>query len=265
MEDNQQFHEDLPVCPSFSSYSTSKFADIADKVAKEVNRDDEVLSIDDDDSDLDFSFVRCDEGIIIRRDAEFTHAFPIFNSDLPIRVNKESDISTLNVSLKKLFLDEDEEHDPPSSSSSSSETDELETIPPESYCVWKPKEVEASPITCKKSRSTGSGSKRWKLRDLLYNRSNSDGKSAFIFLKEKQKSSKVEMISDQRLKQVKEEKRVPSSSSSSSPAASYMQLIYTRNRAIKESEKRKTYLPYKRDLVGFYTTVNGIGRGFPAF
>ncbi|XP_031106037.1 uncharacterized protein LOC116010679 [Ipomoea triloba] len=84
--------------------------------------------------------------------------------------------------LRKLFTEERETL----SSCSSSEADELDGVPAETYCVWRPKPADdqLSPGRCKKSNSTGSGSgssKRWKFRDLLY-RSNSDGKDAFVFL-----------------------------------------------------------------------------------
>ncbi|MCD7448395.1 hypothetical protein HAX54_041548 [Datura stramonium] len=59
---------------------------------------------------------------------------------------------------------------------------DLEGIPPGTYCVWRPRSAEESPSElCKKSNSTGSSSKRWKLRDFLH-RSNSDGKETFVFL-----------------------------------------------------------------------------------
>lgn len=84
--------------------------------------------------------------------------------------------------LRKLFS---EERQTPSSCSSS-EADELEGVPAETYCVWRPKSADdqLSPGRCRKSNSTGSGSgssKRWKFRDLLH-RSNSDGKDALVFL-----------------------------------------------------------------------------------
>ncbi|KAK6155194.1 hypothetical protein DH2020_009442 [Rehmannia glutinosa] len=55
-----------------------------------------------------------------------------------------------------------------------------ENIPAGTYCVWRPKGADQpSPSRCKKSKSTGSASKRWKFRDLL--RSNSEGKDSFVF------------------------------------------------------------------------------------
>ncbi|URE20717.1 hypothetical protein MUK42_03401 [Musa troglodytarum] len=59
-------------------------------------------------------------------------------------------------------------------STSSSEADEIEKIPPETYCVW-------TPGRCKKSSSMGS-LLRWRIRDLMGRRSHSDGKEKFVFL-----------------------------------------------------------------------------------
>ncbi|KAK4753015.1 hypothetical protein SAY87_021813 [Trapa incisa] len=61
-------------------------------------------------------------------------------------------------------------------SCSSSESDELEGVRPETYCIWVPQEAREK--HCRKSSSTGSGSRRWKLKNLLLNRSNSDGRAA---------------------------------------------------------------------------------------
>ncbi|XP_047312854.1 uncharacterized protein LOC124916166 [Impatiens glandulifera] len=266
--------KDLFVCPSFSSYSADRFADIAAKVGEELRTEGEEIDEEDDD-DFEFSFVRCcdDDHDFGGGDNEFGEVFPIFNRDLLINVNQGGEVSSdalsIKIPLKKLFL-EDREGDP-SSSSSSSEVDELEAIPSETYCVWKPKAIEASPSTCNKSRSTGSGSKRWKLRDLL-GRSNSDGKNAFVFLTpkrdQKQKSSeKMEILEERRNSKNKEKAKVKRVLlSSPSPAPEMQQPVYLRKRGgMKEGDKRKSYLPYRKDLVGFFTSVNGIGRSFPPF
>lgn len=301
MEEDEQLklplnYEDLPACPSFSSYSANGFSDIAAKLGQEHRADAESgeeiepwnVSTDVEDEDFEFSFVRCDDHDLTADDLigggeEFREVFPIFNRDLVNIVNQGGEVSTdtptLQISLKKLFLEEREEGDRSSSSStSSSEVDELESIPSETYCVWKPKAIEASPTTCNKSRSTGSGSKRWKLRDLL-GRSNSDGKSAFVFLTpkrdQKQKTEKVEIYEQRRnsvtksWKKAKEKKVVSGVEKLWPPAQAQgqtMQPVYLRKRGMKEgSDKRKSYLPYRKDLVGFFTSVNGFSRSFPPF
>ncbi|KAL4588830.1 hypothetical protein LXL04_001726 [Taraxacum kok-saghyz] len=64
------------------------------------------------------------------------------------------------------------------------EADELEALPAETYCMWRPKaDCGSLPAMTKikKSSSTGSGSKRWGIRYLLW-RSKSDGKEPVVLL-----------------------------------------------------------------------------------
>lgn len=69
-----------------------------------------------------------------------------------------------------------------SSSFSSSDVDELDEIPPGTYCVWKPNSVSAEAEEGRWRKSTSTGSlKQWRLRDLIH-RSSSDGrKDRFVF------------------------------------------------------------------------------------
>ncbi|KAG9149636.1 hypothetical protein Leryth_022925 [Lithospermum erythrorhizon] len=146
----------------------------------------------------------------------------------------------MKVPLRKLFTEDEEAP----SSSSSSEVDEMEAIPPGTYCVWKPKVVEASHSTCKKSKSTGFGSKRWKLRDLL-RRSNSEGKDSFVFLTKNRKSTETTATTTTAEKSVE-------------PPPDRRRTFMRGD----ETPKRKAYLPYRQDFVGFFTTVNTLGRNF---
>ncbi|KAL0431658.1 UNVERIFIED_CONTAM: hypothetical protein Sradi_0791800 [Sesamum radiatum] len=194
--------EDVYICPSFNSYSSDRLAEIAVRVAVEKSEED---TGDDDDGDFEFALVREDKEVSA---AEFLYGgqigriFPVFNRDLLI--DKDGDqLSTISeekildpsiaIPLSKLFIEEDQERDSPASCSSS-EADELENIPAGTYCVWRPKMAESPmPSQCKKSKSTGSASKRWKFRDLL-RRSNSDGKDSFVFLTPKRREEKPEKL-----------------------------------------------------------------------
>lgn len=125
----------------------------------------------------------------------------------------------------------------------------------EMYCAWAGKAVEASPERCKKSNSTGF-SKLFRFRDLL-NRSNSDGRDAFVFLNgsattaEKRESTSEKKIGGEvgaaKPKTKKGEKGETSSLADH----------YRRNRALREGDRRRTYLPYKPEVVGFFTNVHG--------
>lgn len=273
-----QDSEAITFCPSFNSYSSDKFAEIADKVTKESIRDhDDERPVsneldDDDDDDFEFSLVRGDSDVTADQIfGQVRQVFPIFNRDLLIRDDQDRDakpdVSTLRLPLKKLFIEDRDDRD--SVSSCSSEADELEGVPSGTYCVWRPKEVEGSPSRCKKSNSTGSVSKRWKLRDLI-RRSNSAGKDAFVFLTPKNTEHKAEKI--EHVEKSKEKrnsgdavKLKTKGGEKVSPSSSAHEAFYVRNRASKEGDKRKSYLPYRQDLVGFFANVNGMGKSFPPF
>ncbi|KAL5709692.1 hypothetical protein ACHQM5_020350 [Ranunculus cassubicifolius] len=200
--------------PSFSSYSSNRFAEIAAKVSEEffdqreelglegdldeetieksVLEDDEnekesvVDEDEEDDEDFEFAVVSRDTNTSpisadeIFSDGQIKPVYPVFNRHLLFAGNEEDfakfrEGSSIRLPLKKLFI---EERDP---SSSTSSEDDLDALPDGTYCVWTPtKSVPPSPEMRKKSNSTGS-SKRWRFRDLLH-RSNSDGKDAYVFL-----------------------------------------------------------------------------------
>lgn len=208
--------------------------------------------------DFEFSLVLGDEHVSAEDTAsEGRLVFPLFNRDLLIKdeadreavakVDDEED--ACSASLGKLFINEREE----SASSSSSEVYESESEAPGVFCAWRPKmDIGSSPLSkCKKSSSTGSGSKRWRIRDLL-RRSNSEGKEPMVLLTPK----KVEIP-----KQKKNSGEVSIVSGKSKP--SIHELFYVQQRAKREGGKRKSYLPYRQGLVGFFTNVNGKGNKFP--
>lgn len=204
--------------------------------------------------------------------------FPVFDQTLLYR-SGESEVKddskqkqSLRPPLRKLFVEE------------RSELEEEEEEPVGPFCEWSSdnKTVkEATPEPCKKSNSTGF-SKLWRFREFL--RSSSDGRDAFVFLnnnnnnnndnntresdtgkksskradksREKptgtqttpgQKTSKVE-----KLVKVSGNKRVKAET-----VTSVYEKYYVRNR---EGDKRRPYAPYRQDVVGFFTNVNGLSR-----
>lgn len=273
-----QESNDQLLCPSFNSYSSDKLAEIAAKVSDQYNREsrlnEDEAALDEDNEDFVFSLVTdySADGVIL--DGKIHPIFPIFNRDLLIDdddeqiTNRDSVSQTLRLPLKKFFLDETEA----TSCSSSSDADELESIAPGTYCVWRPNLVDKSPSRCKKSSSTGSISKRWNLRHLL-RRSNSEGKeSPYVFLTPKNggeksgKGERVEMSKERRNDGVKVAGKVKANGVGEKLSAH--EVFYVRNRAMKEGDKRKSYLPYRQDLVGFFATVGTlgpVGKTFPPF
>ncbi|KAI3463004.1 hypothetical protein Pfo_019667 [Paulownia fortunei] len=266
--------EDVYICPSFNSYSSDRLAEIAVRVTVERSNDAAGNEGYAGDDDFEFALVRQDEEVLTTEEFFYNRqsgpVFPVFNRDLLL--NNDGELSTssekkmlessIAIPLSKLFIEEDHERDYPPSCSSS-EADELENIPAGTYCVWRPKMAESPlPSQCKKSKSTGSASKRWKLRDLL-RRSKSDGKESFVFLTPKHREEK----SDKSIQPSKKanEKGSSSVSGGGPGSTSAHEAFYVRNRAMKEGDKKKSYLPYRQDLVGFFANVNGLRRSFPHF
>ncbi|XP_054780408.1 uncharacterized protein LOC129288076 [Prosopis cineraria] len=284
---NQQDPQDSFLCPSFNSYSTDKLADVADRVAREqFRRHDHAVAADS----ADFEFVTfrkaADEVFF---DGRVGPVFPVFDRDLlkddvigRRSSDAEEDALALQFSMRKLLIDDEDpalaDRDPPSSSSS--DVDDLESIPPGTYCVWTPKTAKASPSRCEKSNSTGtssSSSKKWKLLDLL-RRSNSDGKESFVFLTPsasmKKKEARAENSKEQwssgsslSISKVagKQKAKGQGNSGDIVKKMSAHEAFYLRNRELKKVDRRKSYLPYRQDLVGFFANVHGLGKPFTPF
>ncbi|XP_075515653.1 uncharacterized protein LOC142550311 [Primulina tabacum] len=254
MKNNQ---EDAYMCPSFSCYSADKLADIVAKVAM----DDEE---NEHDEDFEFNLIREDEEVVVY-DGQILSMFPVFNGDLKEGFDSES----LGIPVNNILIDDREEKEERSDRnqlplSSSSEGNELESVPPGTYSIWRPK---AAAVLCKKSKSTGSTSWSWKLSDIL-RRSNSDGKDNYVFLTPKhrghdhQKPQKI--IESSKVQKVAGTK--PVSGGGGAPGSpSPHEVLYTWNRAMNAEKRKKSYLPYRQGLVGFFTNVNGFSRSFPHF
>jgi hypothetical protein len=202
------------------------------------NEEDEVEDEDDD----EFTFVFADpDGSPISADDVFDNGqirpiFPIFGQDLHFTDDYDNESGNRSP-VRKIFVE--------SVSSSETETSSSSAAAEGTYCEWNPKKTV-------KSNSTGS-SKLWKLRDPKL-RSNSDGKDAFVFLN----PAKVEKTSSGETKNVnvvvKKVKMVKGKTTPSAHEKHYMM-----SKARKESDKRKSYLPYRQELFGFFSSTNGLG------
>lgn len=281
-------------CLSFNSYSSDQLACTAAKVGKEEanNRvavfsnqnDNESTSNrceEEDNDDFEFVLVRSNlnDCTTIDGDREVAFpVFPVFDRDLLLNYENESnnqrngpeDVTSaaVRLPLKNMFIDE---RDPPSSS----EEDELDEVSPGNFCVWLPQRSSPSPSAspsqsiCKKSNSTGSSSKlRWRLRDLLHlRRCSSDGKESLIFLNPDHRHHNNNNINLGRKKEEKMDKGkiVAAKAGKGKEKASAHEMFYVRNKALKEGDKRKSYLPYRQGLFGFFANLNGLGSNFPPF
>ncbi|KAK4402786.1 hypothetical protein Sango_1019300 [Sesamum angolense] len=182
--------------------------------------------------------------------------FPLFNRDLLFSgEDSVAAAAALHESLpmrppvKKVFVETSEEN-----GQVTPENDDVSGL----YCEWSErKAVEASPEACKKSNSTGF-SKIWRFKDLL-GRSNSDGRDAFVFLNNAhpppppsaaEQSTKGDEKSERTQLKEKAKKGKTAAVRVSAHEA------YLRSKA-KGEERRRSYLPYRPELMGFFTNVSG--------
>jgi len=271
------------LCPSFSTYSSNNINDVVQQV---TNENDNSHSQNDND---DFEFVAFHNH---RRN--LTHdAFPIFNRDGDERRN--SDAAEISNSLKILLIGNEKEER--NRVPSTEVEDDLDLIPAESYCLWTPNSspiasLPASPMNspikfkksnsngspklpiaspmnslckCKKSNSTGSSSSsssssRWKFLSLL-RRSKSDGKESLnLLIPAKKENLKVISGGNGSGEKNVAGKKIPATEKKTPATVSAMEVFYRR----KKEMRVKSYLPYKKELIGFSVGFNAnIGRGFP--
>ncbi|EYU22496.1 hypothetical protein MIMGU_mgv1a011428mg [Erythranthe guttata] len=163
--------------------------------------------------------------------------------------------------VKKVFVETKEVEAPAATSSSAG--DDVISGP---YCEWtsnRRRAVEASPPpeVCKKSNSTGF-SKIWRIKEFA-GRCNSDGRDAFVFLNNGSAppqppaaaAAKAEVKAEIKTEQQSTVKIIRKVKKSKTASLSPHE-VYLRSKA-KGEERRRSYLPYRPELVGFFTNVNG--------
>lgn len=204
----------------------------------EVEEENEHEKEEEEDEEFSFMLVNSNGSPISADDAfdngQIRPLFPIFNQDLLFSDDYDGGVH-LPINL---FVPEDSLPPPMSPS-----TEKL-AAPEGPYCEWNPKSAV-------KSNSTGF-SKLWRFRDVKL-RSNSDGKDTFVFLNQAPAAKPAEKVRNVMLKKVEVKKGKTTSSSAH-------EKHYVMNRAKKESDKRKSYLPYRQDLFGFFATSHGLSR-----
>lgn len=239
---------------------------------------------DEDEDEFEFAFVcRDSSSSPISADDIFCNGqirpvYPVFDrsllqqNDVVLEASRDSKAPTATTTptptptrrrqpLRKLMFEEERDS---MASCSSSEADELDGLPPETFCVWTPKAAaEASPRgSCKKSNSTGS-SKRWKFRQLL-RRSNSEGKDMFVFLTPTKKAPQKASSGGDVKVAGKGSALQGVSVAGDGAVAHEAHAHYVKSRASsvgKEDEKKKSLLP----LVGLFANVNGLGKSLHPF
>ncbi|KAF6997801.1 hypothetical protein CFC21_013981 [Triticum aestivum] len=223
--------------------------------------------------------------------------YPVFGRRPSARASSAGDVDGLPPApterrtrgqLGRLFLEETRAWNSSSSSSSTGSTAStsslssaattddgdgdggLEGAAPESYCVWAPggggggKSSESPrPPRAGKSGSTGSSVARWRrISDLVVGRSQSDGKEKFLFLPvnppKQQQESKPKPRPNPAAGGTKKK------GSEIGTVAAAHRMAYGAKAGVgvaaNGATPRRTFLPYREELVGFFANVNGISR-----
>ncbi|KAM0009160.1 hypothetical protein Hdeb2414_s0095g00791301 [Helianthus debilis subsp. tardiflorus] len=246
--------------------------------ASETEDDDEEDEEEEDDGDFTFMCVADNDNgngsLTALENGQIRNVFPLFDQSLlltgdyddgnrrfPIDVpvdkvfiesprrspsdNGETDGSVrrlpIEVPVDKVFIES-----PRRSSSDNGETDGTGTL----RRLQNESEIN-------KSNSTGF-SKLWRFRNNEMNRSNSDGRDAFVFLESSVTGTTTATTSDGKPNGVKvnvgKGKGVKKGKKSTASAHE----VYLKQKGGQtEEERRRSYLPYRPGLMGFFTNVNG--------
>lgn len=216
-----------------------------------------------DDEDFEFAIISDGIGDVTGADEIFHQGmirpvYPVFGRDFFLVSDNGDGVDDVEkrkkvrgVSLRKLMIEEGSNNyvmDDFPSFSSSSESDDLEKLPEGSYCVWRPGSVR-SPEMKKKSKSTGNSSNRLlSLRDFIIGRSHSDGKKKFHLVTS---SPSPQLETKKEMKQRQGENKLY-----------YVKRGEDKATAVEDQRQR---LPYKKELIGIFTGVNGTTRGLHPF
>ncbi|KAF7124338.1 hypothetical protein RHSIM_Rhsim12G0118800 [Rhododendron simsii] len=227
---SEEFHRELTLDASVDD----------DRTGESPPSDEESDGYDEEDDD-DFSFWCAGNGdeSPVSADDLFHNGqirpmypmFPMFDQSLLSSADSKVDLPR-RPPVKKVFVEAKDASPPPVEGGE------------ETFCEWSGKAVEALPEICKKSNSTGF-SKLFRFRDLL-NRSNSDGRDAFVFLNGSTAGSpKRESTSSEKKVGATAEGTKGKARKGGKGETSSMSAHYSRNRALREGDRRRTYLPYR--------------------
>ncbi|RCV16476.1 hypothetical protein SEVIR_3G143800v4 [Setaria viridis] len=168
--------------------------------------------------------------------------YPVFGRPRsPPRPAPEPVTATARVPLGRLLL-VDREPTP-------AEDGDLDSVPAEMYCPWSPgwAAAAASPARCKKSGSTGSVL-RWRPR--LVGRSQSDGKEKFVFLSTSASGRKG---------------RTGGGDGGVAAALGGHAWSHYAKGGGNGGARRRSFLPYKQDLVGLFANTAVFRRSYHPF
>ncbi|RLN29985.1 uncharacterized protein C2845_PM05G28300 [Panicum miliaceum] len=172
--------------------------------------------------------------------------------------------------LGRLFLEETRARNSSTSSTASSSSsaaadddrDGLEGAAPESYCVWRPGSsapASPSPRPPRKSGSTGSMARWHRISDLVVGRSHSDGEEKFLFFATPQHEAPSKDKPKPRPTPAAGRKATPTPAEADTVTAAH-RIAYLAKGGGTGGTPRRTFLPYREELVGFFANVNGVSR-----
>uniref|UniRef100_A0ACD5VXU3 Uncharacterized protein n=1 Tax=Avena sativa TaxID=4498 RepID=A0ACD5VXU3_AVESA len=141
---------------------------------------------------------------------------------------------------------------------------ELEGVAPESYCLWAPggQSAPSSPLRCRKSGSTGSVLRWRSISERLVGRSHSDGKEKFVFLTAGSGSGPPKQQDAEGEGGRKGDGGVGVTDGGWSY---YSKGSRGGGGSGGGAGRRRSYLPYKQELVGLFANVSGLRRSYPPF
>ncbi|XP_062232655.1 uncharacterized protein LOC133929916 [Phragmites australis] len=167
--------------------------------------------------------------------------YPVFGRPRSPPRPPEPETATVRVPLGRLLL-VDREPSP-----AQPPANDLASVPAEVYCPWSPgwsAAAAVSPVRCRKSGSTGSVL-RWRPR--LVGRSQSDGKEKFVFLNTSASGS--------------ERQGRTGDGAGGGHAWSY----YAKGGGGGNGARRRSFLPYKQDLIGLFANAAVFRRSYHPF
>jgi hypothetical protein len=233
----------------------------------------EHASSDDEDSDGEFEFP------FVSRDAAADELFaggrirafyPVFGRVLDDTLPEPADPP--RAPLGRLFQLEQARTSSVASTSSSASTDaraggELDGASPDSYCLWKPGSSQASSPSRppRKSGSTGSVARWRRIGELVVGRSHSDGKEKFVFLSTPSSPARDHASSSpSKAKKKQQQTRGSKATTEVDTVAAGRRMSFGggggASKASDSPGARRTFLPYRQELVGLFANVHGLSR-----
>ncbi|KAM0062359.1 hypothetical protein Hdeb2414_s0004g00147251 [Helianthus debilis subsp. tardiflorus] len=271
---------DEDVDPSIDSISNgfNKQIDFDSDHAEEDNYAHDNDDEDEDDDDFTFMLIGNDDednyDEKVFENGKIRPVFPLFDQNLLLDGEYQfEEIDRLPVlpPVDKIFIESPRGF--PSSKPSEHEDDNDSATGP--YCAWS-KDTATAAATAelsKKSNSTGF-SKLWRLREIV-GRSNSDGRDAFVFLKSSDRTTATvtaaAATTSSASKPVTGEgtfvkvnvaggkaRVVKQGTKAKKPVSAHE--AYLRSKVHTEEERRRSYLPYRPELMGLFTNVHGLSK-----